>query len=100
MSPAGRVAAWAVLVSLPVLGLWLLLWQPTLDVQWEQHAAHFWLVLAAGAVNSVLAYTTGEAAARRGDDRLFLISLAFLASAGFLGLHALATPGVLLDGKN
>src|SRR5205823_4717002 len=31
--------------------------------------------------------------------RLFLVSLACLASAGFLGLHALATPGVLL-GKN
>ena len=39
------------------------------------------------------------AARRRRDARLFLISLAFIASAGFLGLHALATPGVLL-GKN
>ena len=36
---------------------------------------------------------------RRRDARLFLVSLACLASAGFLGLHALATPGVLL-GKN
>jgi class 3 adenylate cyclase len=37
---------------------------------------------------------------RRGDARLVLISLAFGASAGFLGLHALATPGVLLPGSN
>ena len=29
-----------------------------------------------------------------------LISLAFLAGGGFLALHALATPGVLLDGPN
>src|ERR671931_328353 len=35
----------------------------------------------------------------RRDARLFLVSLACLSSAGFLGLHALATPGVLL-GKN
>ena len=26
--------------------------------------------------------------------------MAFIASAAFLGLHALATPGVLLEGKN
>jgi class 3 adenylate cyclase len=39
------------------------------------------------------------AARRRRDARLFLISLAFIAASGFLGLHALATPGVLL-GKN
>jgi adenylate cyclase len=31
---------------------------------------------------------------------VFLVSLAFLAAAGFLGLHALATPGVLLDTPN
>jgi adenylate cyclase len=87
-------------VALPVAGLWVLLAAPRLDVAWENHPGHFWLVLAAAAVNAVLAYATGEAARRRGDSRLFLISLAFLASAGFLGMHALATPGVLLAGKN
>jgi adenylate cyclase len=95
-----RIALWAVLVALPLLGLWLLLWQPALDVQWEHHPAHFWLVLGAALVNGILAYATGEAAHRRGDARLFFISLAFLVSAGFLGLHALATPGVLLEGRN
>jgi adenylate cyclase len=94
------LAIWAVLVSLPLLGLCLLLWQPALDVRWEHHPAHFWLVLGAALVNGILAFATGEAAHRRGDARLFLISLAFLVSAGFLGLHALATPGVLLEGKN
>jgi hypothetical protein len=43
---------------------------------------------------------TGEVARRRGDGRLFLVSLGFLAAAGFLGLHALATPKVLLDAPN
>ncbi|MBV9452751.1 MAG: hypothetical protein JOZ19_01315 [Rubrobacter sp.] len=95
-----RIALWAILVILPLLGLWLLLWQPALDIQWEHHPAHFWLVLGAALVTGVLAFATGEAAHRRGDARLFLISLAFLVSAGFLGLHALATPGVLLEGHN
>src|SRR5215208_4179195 len=95
-----RVALWTVLIAFPLLGLGLLLWQPTLDVQWEHHPAHFWLVLGVALVNAILAFTMGEAAHRRGDARLFFISLAFLVSAGFLGLHALATPGVLLEGKN
>ena len=41
-----------------------------------------------------------ETARRRGDPRIFLVGLAFLAAAGFLGLHALATPGVLLEKGN
>src|ERR687894_3162876 len=95
-----RLALWAVLVALPLLGLGLLLGQPGLDARWEHHPAHFWLVLGASLVTGILAYATGEAANRRGDARLFFISLAFLVSAGFLGLHALATPGVLLEGHN
>ena len=52
------------------------------------------------ALNAVLAYATGVAARRRADRRVHLVSLAFLAAAGFLALHALATPGVLLDTPN
>jgi len=85
---------------LPLLGLVLLVLQPTLDVEWQHQPSHFWIVLAAGALNAVLAYATGSAAKLRGDARVFLVSLAFLAAAGFLGLHALATPGVLLPGTN
>jgi class 3 adenylate cyclase len=51
-------------------------------------------------VNVALAYVTNIAAGRYHDARLTLISLAFLSTAGFLGLHALATPGVLLDSPN
>ena len=50
------------------------------------------LFLAVGAGLFVLAYAAGEAADRRGDARVLLISLAFLATGGFLGLHALGTP--------
>ena len=48
---------------------------------------------------SGLGYAVSATARRRRDARLFLISLAFMASFGFLALHALATPDVLL-GKN
>ncbi len=93
-------AARAALLALPLAGLGLLLAAPDLDVRWEDHPSHFWLVLLAAGTNVVLAVVTGDAAGRRGDARLLLVSLAFLAAAGFLGLHALATPQVLLDTPN
>src|SRR3954452_17060545 len=89
----------AVLLAIPLAGFWLLLAAPSLDGHWEQHPAHFWIVLGAAAINASLAFATGDVARQRGDARLFLVSLAFLAAAGFLGLHALATPGVLVDGR-
>ena len=69
---------------------------PAIDDAWENHPAHFWLVLGAALVATALGFSVTTAARRRRDARLFLISLAFIASAAFLGLHALATPGVLL----
>jgi class 3 adenylate cyclase len=87
-------------LAVPLLGLFLLLSQPKLDLRWEHHPAHFWLVLITAVLSAILAYATGEAAGRRGDARLLYVSLAFLSSAGFLALHALATPGVLLAKSN
>ncbi len=85
---------------LPLAGLLLLLQEPQLDVHWEHHPSHFWLVLASAVLSAALAYGTGSAALHRGDARVLLVSLAFLSAAGFLGLHALATPGVLLASQN
>jgi adenylate cyclase len=78
----------------------LLLARPQLDATWENRPAHFWLVLGAAAIATALGYAVHVAGRRRRDARLVLISLAFIASTGFLGLHALATPGVLLGGPN
>jgi class 3 adenylate cyclase len=101
---SGRVTAlavgWVALLVLPLAGFWILIAAPSADVHWEDHPAHFWLVLATALISALLAYSTGGVARRRGDARLFLVSLGFLAAAGFLGLHALATPGVLLDTRN
>jgi adenylate cyclase len=95
-----RLAVWVLHLALPLLGLWLLLSNPTLDVTWEHQPSHFWLVAAVAAVNVVLGLRMSEAARHRSDARLFLVSMVFLASAGFLFLHSLATPGVLLSQPN
>jgi adenylate cyclase len=94
------VARWVVALLIPLVGYFVLLGRADWDGQWENHKAHFWLVFAVAVVNAVLGFAMSEAARRRGDARVFLIGLAFLATGGFLALHALATPGVLLDGKN
>ena len=95
-------SAWLLVIAmlLPLAGLMLLLLNPELDMEWEHHPSHFWIVLITAGVSVALAYVTNVAAGRYRDARLVLISLAFLSSAGFLGLHALATPGVLLDQPN
>ncbi len=91
-----RAAVWLLHLALPLAGLWLLLAVPSTDVSWHDSHSHFWLVLAVAAVNVVLGVRMGAVARTRADARLLLVSLAFLASAGFLLLHALATPGVLV----
>jgi adenylate cyclase len=95
-----RPGVWPAVALLLGAGmLVVLLLHPGIDESWENHPAHFWLVLGAASLSVGLGYLVGVAARRRRDARLLLVSLAFVSAAGFLGLHALATPGVLL-GKN
>ncbi|HSD80857.1 MAG TPA: adenylate/guanylate cyclase domain-containing protein, partial [Solirubrobacteraceae bacterium] len=101
-SHAGRgrgtlaVAAWVLAAALPLVGFASLLLREQLDPDWSNHRVHFTAFLAVGVAVFVLAYAAGGAANRRGDARVLLISLAFLATGGFLGLHALGTAGVLV----
>lgn len=81
-------------------GLWLLVARPDLDVHWQHEPSHFWLVLAVAVVSLGLAIVINQAARRRGDTRLLLVALSFLVAAAFLGLHAAATPQVVLDARN
>jgi class 3 adenylate cyclase len=99
--PASRLAAvWAVCVAAPAAGFVLLIAAPRLDVEWQHNPSHFWLVVAVGVANLIVGLLLGEAASRRADARVYLLSLALLTSAGFLALHALATPGVIVDGQS
>ena len=95
-----RFAVWLFHLALPLLGLWLLLAVPSADLLVEHHPTHFWLVALVAGVNVGLALVVDRAAQRHEDPRLLLVGLGFLAAALFFVLHALATPGVLLDSRN
>lgn len=97
---AVRLVVWILHLALPLLGLWLLIARPSLDLRWQHQPSHFWLVLALAAVSVWLGLRMQSDARKRSDARLLLVAFAFITSAGFLFLHALATPGVLLDGPN
>ncbi|MDH2429425.1 adenylate/guanylate cyclase domain-containing protein [Sphaerisporangium sp. TRM90804] len=92
-----RGVVWAVHLAAPLLGLWLLLRFPDrLNVRWEHHVSHFWLIVGVAGVNVALGLLISQAATRRRDARLLLVSLVFLSSAGFFLLHGLATPQIIL----
>src|SRR6516164_2819561 len=92
---AAVVSLWATALALPLIGLASLLLRKQLDPHFENYRAHFVIFGAVGGLAFVLGYAAGEAANRRGDARVLLLSLAFMATGGFLGLHAIGTAGVL-----
>jgi adenylate cyclase len=91
--------AWIVASTLPLVGLMSLFLRRQLDPAWDSPRLHFVLFLAVGGGAFILAYLAGQAADRRGDARVFLLSLAFLATGGFLAVHAIGTPGILLNNE-
>jgi adenylate cyclase len=91
------VATGLVCASLPLVGLVSLLLRSELDPHVENYRLHFVVFGVVGAVAFLLGYTAGEAANRRGDARVLLLSLAFMATGGFLGIHALGTAHVLFS---
>ena len=104
VEPRAATGRWSLFLPLalvvPLAGLVLLLSRRSLDVHWEHHPSHFWLVSVVALANVALGLIVSEIASRSRDERLFLVAMVLLTSAGFLALHALATPGVLLAGPN
>ncbi|MFF3443851.1 adenylate/guanylate cyclase domain-containing protein [Streptosporangium sp. NPDC002721] len=92
-----RTVVWALHLALPMLGLWLLLAEPDLNIVLQHNPSHFWLIVTVAGINLVLGLMVGEASARRADARLLLVSLVFLSGAGSFLVHGLTTPGVILD---
>jgi len=97
LSRAALIGAWTAALALPVVGLVSLFFRARLDPEWTSSRLHFVLFLAVGGGAFFLADVAGRAAERRGDARVFLLSLAFRVTGGFLAIHALGTPGVLLN---
>ncbi len=92
-----RTVVWVLHLALPMLGLWLLLAEPDLNVVLHDNPSHFWLIITVAGINLVLGLMVGEASARRADARLLLVSLVFLSGAGSFLVHGLTTPTVILD---
>src|SRR5262245_4135237 len=72
---AGAAAlAGLALVVLPLVGLVSLLLRSRLDPHFENYRLHFLVFGLVGAVAFILGYAAGEAANRRGDARVLLLS--------------------------
>lgn len=82
-------------LCLPAAGLVFLLRPDYAAVSWTGPGLHFVFFLLVGFAAASLSVVTGEAARARGDARVFLLSLAFLAVGGFMALHAAGTQHVL-----
>ncbi|HKB20984.1 MAG TPA: adenylate/guanylate cyclase domain-containing protein [Gaiellaceae bacterium] len=97
----GRARAYAlfaigvVAAALPLVGLVSLLLRSELDPHIENYQLHFVVFGLVGVLAFALGYGAGEAAKQRGDARVLLLSLAFMATGGFLFIHALGSPTVL-----
>ena len=94
---AAIIVVWFLAAAIPLVGLVSLLLRRQLDPHFENYRAHFVVFGIVGGVAFVIGYTAGEAAKRRGDARVLLLSLAFMATGGFLGLHAFGTAGILFS---
>jgi adenylate cyclase len=81
--------------ALPLVGLISLLLRSQLDPHIQNYSAHFLIFGLAGGVAFGLGFAAGEAAERRMDARVLLLSLAFMATGGFMLLHAVGTHHVL-----
>lgn len=108
-APPGHQRIWPWLL-LPILGvITLAVWIPLPDLDWRLpgdpanplgNPFHFWVIASAGALALVLGLLMNEAGRRREDARVLLLALAMLNAAAAVLLHALATPNVLLQGRN
>ena len=90
------VAMLVAALALPLIGFVSLVQIDYANWHWNNPPVHFVLFLTVGATAASLALVTGEAARRRGDARVLLLSLGFLSTSGFMALHAVGTAGVLI----
>jgi class 3 adenylate cyclase len=102
-----RLSSWLFLplIALALLFYWLAV--PAADLRLPAspedlagNAIHFWIVAAAGALAILVGGLMYNAARKRSDARVLLIAMTLLTAAAAMLLHALATPNVLVSGRN
>ena len=84
-------------MTLPLVGFVSLLLREQLDPQLHNHQAHFVIFGVVGGVAFALGYAAGRGGEPARGRRVLLLSLAFMATGGFMGLHAFGTAGVLFS---
>ncbi|HWJ32195.1 MAG TPA: hypothetical protein VNR59_07630, partial [Gaiellaceae bacterium] len=89
------IALGVVAFSLPLVGLISLIHREQLDPHIQNYSAHFLIFGLTGGFAFALGFAAGEAAERRADARVLLLSLAFMSTGGFMLLHAVGTHHVL-----
>lgn len=106
-APLRRLIPWLIvpLLALATTVIWVL--QPAIDYRIPAdpksalgNPVHFWLISGAGALSLAVGLLMGEAARRRADARVLLLALGVQSAAVAVLLHALATPNVLVQGRN
>jgi adenylate cyclase len=98
-SKAG-IALAVVACALPLVGLISLILRERLDPHIENYSAHFLIFGLTGGFAFALGFAAGEAAERRADARVLLLSLAFMTTGGFMLLHAIGTHQVLFQAEH
>ena len=102
-----RLSFWLFLplVAIGLLFYWLI--TPASDIRIPTdpadsggNAAHFWIVAAGGALAILVGGLMYNAARKRNDARVMFISMTMLTVATAMLVHALATPNVLVSGRN
>jgi class 3 adenylate cyclase len=94
------VALAIVACALPLVGLISLILRERLDPHIENYSAHFLIFGLTGGFAFALGFAAGEAAERRADARVLLLSLAFMTTGGFMLLHAIGTHQVLFQAEH
>ncbi len=61
-----RTGTWVAVAAAPLLLLVVLLARPAIDGAWENHPAHFWLVLGAALVATALGFSVDDGRAPAG----------------------------------
>jgi adenylate cyclase len=87
-------------LALPLAALIVLLRRDFAGVQWTNPGLHFTFFLVAAGTAASLSLMAWGAARRRGDARVLLLSLGFLAISGFMGIQAAGTQGLLLHERS
>lgn len=87
-------------MALPLATLWLLLAGKAPDPQWQNASVHFVIVSATSLVALLLALLMVRAATQIRDTRVLFLALGFLSIAGLFLVHALTTPGALVEDNN